>query len=218
MLKFLKMVIGILLLPLCVGAASAVWRMLPGLGRADTVWIPVVAGAAVWGLVYILFPRPMWLYVAGHELTHAVWTWCFGGRVRNIKVSSEGGHVMTSKTNFVIALAPYFFPFYAVVVVGVFLLARLMWPWDRLELWFLALLGAAYAFHLTLTAHILKTRQSDITEHGYIFSAAIIFIGNVLVLLLGIPLLTSAPTVPTALSWCWEGTVQVIQSIQGWVA
>lgn len=218
MLKLLKMVTGILLVPLCIGAASALWRMLPAMGRADTVWIPLAAGAAAWVLVYVLFPRPMWLYVAGHELTHALWAFCFGGRVRDIQVRAEGGHVKTSKTNFVIALAPYFFPFYVVLVVVLFLLARLVWPWERLELWFLAFLGAAYAFHLTLTAHALKTRQSDITEHGYIFSAAIIFIGNALVLLLGIPLLTSTPTLPTALLWCWEGTVRVIQSIQGWIA
>lgn len=215
--KLIKMLVGVLLLPLCIGAALALWRLLPALGRADTVWIPLAAGAAVWLLIYIVFPRPMWLYVFGHELTHAVWTWCLGGRVRNIKVSSEGGHVMTSKTNFFVALAPYFFPFYVVLVVVLFLLARLVLPWDRLEDWFFGGLGAAYAFHLTLTGHILKTRQSDITEHGYIFSTVIIFLGNVCVLLLSIPLLTSTPTIPTAFSWCWEETFRVIHSIRGWL-
>lgn len=218
MVKFVKMVVGLLLLPLCIGAASALWRVVQEFGRVDKIWVPLAAGAVAWVVVYLLFPRPMWLYVAGHELTHAVWTWCCGGRVGTIKVSSEGGHVMTSKTNFVIALAPYFFPFYVVLVVLLFLLGRLALPWDRLELWFLALLGAAYAFHVTLTSHILKSRQSDITEHGYIFSAAIIFIGNVLVLLLGIPLLTSHPTIRTTLLWCWQDTVQVVQFVHGWVA
>ena len=216
--KLVKMIIGLLLLPLCIGAASAVCRILVASGRTEAVWVPLAAGAACWGLIYILFPRPMWLYVAGHELTHAVWTWLFGGQVRRMNVSSKGGHVEVSKTNFVIALAPYFFPFYVVLVVGLFLFGRLALPWDRLEVWFLCSLGAAYAFHVTLTGHILKKRQSDITEHGYLFSGVIIFIGNVLVLLLGIPLLTSNPTLPTAFLWCWEGTVDVIQSVRGWMA
>jgi hypothetical protein len=218
MAKVLKMIVGLLLLPLCVGAASALWRILQALGGTDKIWVPVAVGAAAWGVVYLLFPRPMWLYVAGHELTHALWAWCFGGRVGKMRVSSQGGNVMISKTNFVIALAPYFFPFYVVLVVGLFLLGRLAWSWDRLEVWFLVLLGAAYSFHLTLTGHVLKTRQSDITEHGYLFSAVIIFLGNVLVLLVGIPLLTSSPSIPTAFGWCWEGTLQVIQSLQDQLA
>jgi hypothetical protein len=36
-----------------------------------------------------------------------------GGRVSRFQVSSEGGHVVTSKANFWIALAPYFFRFTA---------------------------------------------------------------------------------------------------------
>ena len=66
-----------------------------------------------------------------------------------IKVSSRGGHVDVSKTNFAIALAPYFFPFYAVLVVLSFLGLRMVFEWKSLEVWFLILLGAAYAFHLT---------------------------------------------------------------------
>jgi hypothetical protein len=211
--KLLKMVIGVLLLPLCVGSAWTLWRMLPVFGSAHAIWLPLAAGAAAWMLVYTLFPRPMWLYVAGHELTHAASTWLFGGRVRKIRVTAEGGHVVMSKTNFVIALAPYFFPFYVAVVLLMFMVAHLVWPWSRLEVWFLASLGAAYAFHVTLTGHILKTRQSDITEHGYLFSASIIFLGNTLVLLVGLPLLTSNPTLRTTAAWCWESTLEVIRFI-----
>jgi hypothetical protein len=47
-----------------------------------------------------------------------------------------------------IALAPYFFPFYAVLVVGAFVAGRLFWNWQPYTVWFHLLLGAAYAFHL----------------------------------------------------------------------
>jgi len=218
MSRFIKLLIGMALIPLCVGAASAVWRILQTTGRDTAVWIPVLAGAAGWLLIYFVFPRPMWLYVAGHELTHAICALGFGKKVGRLRVTSQGGNVEVSNSNFIIALAPYFVPFYAIVVVVAFLVARFVLAWDQLELSFLALLGAAYAFHVTLTAHVLKTRQSDITDHGYLFSAVVIFIGNALVLLAGIPLLAAQPKITTALRWCWQDTLQLLHSMQAWIA
>jgi hypothetical protein len=57
-------------------------------------------------------------------------------------------------------------------------------------MWFHLLLGAAYAFHVTLTWEILKTRQTDITSQGRLFSGVVIFLGNAMVLIVAIPLLT----------------------------
>jgi len=37
-----------------------------------------------------------------------------------------------------------------------------------------------------MTAYILKIDQPDIKQHGYIFSGVIIFLGNLLILILGI--------------------------------
>ena len=216
--KLIKLLIGVALIPVCVGTASAVGRLLQTTGRDTTLWIPVLAGAAGWLLVYFLFPRPMWLYVAGHELTHAVCALGFGKKVGRLRISSQGGNVEVSDSNFIISLAPYFVPFYAVVLVLAFLVGRFFLSWDQLELPFLTLLGAAYAFHVTLTTHVLKTRQTDVTNHGYLFSAVMIFIGNALVLVAGIPLLAAQPKLTTALRWCWEDTLQLIQSVQTWVA
>jgi hypothetical protein len=189
--KWLKMFVGILLLPVCLATVQALWRVLARAGGADGMWVPLLAGAACWIAVFLLLPKPMWIYVLGHEMTHAVWTWIFGGKVKQFKAASSGGHVVTTRNNFVITLAPYFFPFYAALVVLVFTAGDLLWHWRRAYLpWFHLALGAAYAFHLTLTWEILKTRQSDITSQGYVFSAAVIFLGNALVLLAAVPLLT----------------------------
>ena len=164
-------------------------------------------------VIYCLLPKPMWVYVFGHELTHALWTWMMGGRVKRFKASSKGGHVIVTKNNFIIALAPYFFPLYAILVVLVFVGGHLLWNWRPYEVWFHFLLGAAYAFHLTLTWHILKSSQSDITEHGYLFSAVIIFLGNVTVLLIGVPLLVSKVGVVTALGWWVDSTERVLYKL-----
>ena len=212
--KWIKFIIAILLLPVCGGAALALGKVLRACGSADLTWVPFLAGAACWVVIFLLLPKPMWVYVFGHELTHAVWTWLFGGEVRKMKVSSTGGHVVISKTNFVIALAPYFFPLYAVLVVGVFALGNLIWDWRDFLVWFHLCVGAAYAFHVTLTSHTLRTQQSDITGQGFLFSAVVIFLGNVSVLLCGIPLLTAKVGLLTALGWWLENTGLILQWLQ----
>jgi hypothetical protein len=204
-LKWIKFLVGLLLLPVCAGAGLTLWQVLRAGSGADTVWIPLLGGAGCWVVIFLLLPKPMWIYVFGHELTHALWTWLSGGEVKKMKVTSNGGHVIISKTNFAIALAPYFFPLYAAIVIAVFVLGDLIWHWHSYLVWFHLLLGAAYAFHVTLTFHVLQTRQSDITSQGYLFSAVVIFLGNVGVLLFGIPLLTGRPHIFKIFSlWCAE--------------
>ena len=211
--KWCKTILAVLLLPLCLGAGWALERVVLASGNADTIWIALLSGAACWLVIYLLLPKPTWIYVVGHELTHALWTWAMGGRVTKFKASSQGGHVLVTKNNFLIALAPYFFPLYAALVVVSFQVGQLIWDWHKYQVWFHFLLGAAYSFHLTLTWHVLKSDQSDITSQGYLFSFVVIFLGNVLVLLIGIPLLTARPEVITALHWWGDCTLGVLQQL-----
>src|SRR5260221_1208525 len=125
--KWAKTIVAILLLPLCAGAVATLWRVLKATGRADTFWVAMLAGAACWTVIFLLLPKPIRIYVFGHELTHAVWTWIFGGKVKQFKVGSGGGHVVVTTNNFVIALAPYFFPLYVALVVLVFVVGHLLW-------------------------------------------------------------------------------------------
>jgi len=212
--KWVKLIIAIVLLPVCAGAARALWQVLRAGYGADTVWVPLLAGAACWVVIFFMLPKPMWIYVFGHELTHALWAWLFGGQVKKIKVTSSGGHVVISKTNFVIALAPYFFPLYAALVVVGFAVGHWIWNWHGYLVYFHLIVGAAYAFHLTLTFHVLQTRQSDITSQGWLFSAVVIFLGNICVLLLGIPLLTARVGILDSLGLWLEYTGQVLEWLQ----
>jgi hypothetical protein len=211
--KWIKFIIALLLLPVCAGAGMTLWRVMQTCGNADVTLVPVAGGALCWLAIYLLLPKPMWIYVFGHELTHVIWVWLFGGSVKQFKATSEGGHVIVDKTNFLIALSPYFFPLYAVMVVAVFVTGHLIWNWTGFMVWFHLLVGAAYAFHITLNAHVLKTQQSDITSQGYLFSAVVIFLGNVLVLLIGIPLLTAKVDLTTMLGWWLEHTGEIIHRL-----
>ena len=214
--KWFKMLCALLLLPACLGAADALWRVLKASGTAEFFWVALLSGAACWLVVFCLLPKPMLAYVLGHELTHVLWVWLFGGAVSRFKVSAKGGQVVVSKTNFLIALAPYFFPLYVVLIVLAFGLGNWFLDLRPYLVWFHLLVGAAYAFHLTFTWHILETDQTDISGQGYLFSAVVILLGNALVLLLGIPMLSETVTSFTALDWWWQGTLAVWRPLGRW--
>lgn len=159
----------------------------------------------------------MWLYVFGHELTHALAAWLCGGRVKRFKVSARGGHVVVSKSNWWVTLGPYFVPIYVVLVLVVFGLGHLLWGWGRHPEWLHLFLGAAYAFHVTLTWQVLRTRQTDITSQGWFFAAVIIFLGNAVVLMVGLPLLTGKVSLGTVIAWWLQDTAHVVQWLSQWV-
>ncbi|MGH7943011.1 MAG: hypothetical protein ACREE6_00020 [Limisphaerales bacterium] len=214
MLKWLKFFIALLLLPVCAGMAMALGAVLRACGGADITWVPFLAGAACWCVIFFLLPKPMWIYVFGHELTHALWTWFFGGKVKKMKITSGGGHVIVTKTNFLITLAPYFFPLYAATVVAVFAWGHWVWGWTQFFVYFHLLLGAAYAFHLTLTSLTLQTRQTDITSQGYLFSGVVIFLGNAGILLFGVPLLARSLRPAMAFMFWVNDTVAVLHALR----
>ena len=103
--KWAKFIIAILLLPVCFGAIRTLWLVFRSAGGADQTWVPLLAGFACWICIFVLLPKPMWIYVFGHEFTHVLWTWLFGGRVKRFRATARGGHVIVTKTNFLIALA-----------------------------------------------------------------------------------------------------------------
>jgi hypothetical protein len=199
--RLLRWLAALLLLPLALGVTWTVAEMVFASGGVGRFWIPALAGLGIWLLLYQTLPRPMWIYVFGHELTHVVWCWMFGGRVKSFKVTRTGGEVRLTKSNTLVALAPYFFPIYTIAWSLVVLLLEtfIRWPWWS-YLHHLGV-GVTYGFHLTLTAHILRVRQPDITGEGVILSGVLIWFGNALVLLLGLPWLTGAHHLGAV---CWS--------------
>ena len=68
--KWIKLILALLLLPVCGGAARALARVAGAASGADLAGVPLLAGAACWVVIFLLLPKPMWIYVFGHELTH----------------------------------------------------------------------------------------------------------------------------------------------------
>jgi hypothetical protein len=186
MWKFLKMLIGIGLVPLAYAASVAVYFLYQtsiesNLGSGWEGWaLPI--GFLAWVGVFFLLPRPIRTYVLAHELTHALWALLMGGRIGKMKIGKSGGHVELTKTNFIITLAPYFFPFYTVLVIAVYYLSGIWLDVETYRLWWLAAVGFTWSFHITFTIQMLSEHQPDIQEHGRIFSYLTIYIMNLLVI------------------------------------
>ena len=144
--------------------------------------VGIVAGIAGFALCLVLLlvlPVPVRLYVLGHELTHAVWGLLFGARVSRLKVGVKGGSVTLSKSNVLITLAPYFFPFYTMLVALAALVTRVFvsplpcaWAW-------LFAVGFTWCFHCCFTIRSLMQTQPDVEEYGRLFSYVFIWIINV---------------------------------------
>lgn len=180
-----RFLIGLALLPVCAAVARTLWALLMNLPGPSGTLLPVQAlslgaGLVLWVFLYFTMPRPMRTYVLAHELTHALWGMLFGARVLRMQVRADSGAVTLTKTNFLVALAPYFFPLYTMIVVvayGVLTLFRDPGPY---ELYWLALVGFTWGFHLTFTVSSLMQQQSDIRDNGRLFSWAVIFLMNAL--------------------------------------
>ena len=201
-MKVLKFFVGLLLLPLCVAATRSVVALLFAIKPGDMGAVPLagwwlVGGFALWLVLFYALPRPTRSYVLAHELTHAIWGILMGAKISKIKVSKNSGYVTLSKTNFLIGLAPYFFPFYTMCVIVVYFALSLFIDMSRYELFWLAAIGLTWGFHLTFTMATLMTHQPDITEHGSLFSYTVIFLFNVL----GIGLWIIAVTPLRLLAW-----------------
>ena len=125
----------------------------------------------------------LYLYVLGHEVTHVLFIWAFGGRVGRMEVTIDGGYVVTDKTNIVIALAPYFMPFWTVVVLGVWGMLQLFLPMSPFaEKVMFGAIGWTWAFHALWTMWMIPRDQPDLQENGTFLSLGIIVLANTLVL------------------------------------
>ena len=176
---------GVALLPVCVAATMAVVSTVGAVRPSSVAAVPPSAwafgiGFVIWVLLYFSLPRPMRIYVLGHELTHALWGWLSGSSVSRMRVSKSGGSVAVSDNNMLITLAPYFFPLYTVLVIAGYGAASLFWDVRRYELFWVALVAFTWAFHITFTISMLLERQSDVHQYGRTLSYAVIYLVNVL--------------------------------------
>lgn len=196
----LRLLIGLLLLPLSASLSWAAAKALAGVAMGASAAAPFVAGIGLTTVAYLVGRHVLepegkfawgmrtarWMYVLGHELTHAMAAWTSGGKVFAIHVEEKGGHVDLSHSSAFVALAPYCVPFHALLVVAGYRVLIWAKPEAQAEALFLLLMGAALAFHALMTWETLtQVKQPDLdAAGGSVFSFALIAMANGLVVLL----------------------------------
>src|SRR6266446_1171701 len=185
--RWLKFIFAIFLLPVCAIATQTFFTVFARATMMERLWAGqefwfFSLGAVLWLIAFVGLPRPILLYVFGHELTHALWVWLMGGRVSRFRAGHEGGHIVTNRSNFWIALAPYFFPLYSVLAIAAYGISSLFFnvqPYGRL---LYTVIGVTWAFHFTFTCWMVPKSQTDLRDQGTFFSLVVIYLMNLMLL------------------------------------
>jgi hypothetical protein len=206
-----KFILAWLLLPFAIALALGLstlvqeWWMSDG-GTAS--WFGLLSiGALGWLIAYLILPKPFWLYVFGHEFTHVLAIYMSQGKVYDLKVTSQGGHVRSDKMNWWIALAPYCVPLYSLVWI---LLWWCLSYYFHGEVWRAILflgLGMTWGFHVTFTLYVMRRDQPDLVGQGYFFSLVTIFCFNALFVSVLFVVLSSEITVGRFLEVMWHQSI-----------
>lgn len=186
-LRMFRWALGIALLPLCALTSLTFFDQFSEVARDRGFWtdssfwyfatgVLLMAGWFASGLLWNSF---LYLYVLGHELTHILFIWLCRGKVEDWGADSSGGFVTTDKNNILIALAPYFVPLWAVVILIGFSVTGMFVPLVPAAMkTFYGLLGFFWAFHLIWTLWMIPRDQPDLRENGTFLSLNIIFLAN----------------------------------------
>lgn len=193
--RFRRLLISlILLLPLCITMVFALARQLwhsSAVVNNIEFWLSVPVWYAVMGamlfvaliLAGLMQTGLIYVYVLGHELTHAIVAKCSGGKVSTFRITAEGGYVESDKDSVLIALSPYFVPLWMLCWMLVLWLLNLAFPFEEYPAWFAAGFGFWWFFHLYWTIWVIPREQPDMIEKGLLFSLLIVFAVNILILL-----------------------------------
>lgn len=199
MKKFLKLLIGLLLLPLCWAGSRTVFALLATTSPDGSASWALPTGFLIAVLGFFLLPQAFRTYVLGHELSHAIAGLLMGAKVGRMKVGKGGGHVELSKSNFIISLAPYFVPFYTGLAIAIWYGLGFFFDLDPYESWWMGLVGLTWGFHITFTIYMLTQEQPDVMQNGRIFSYVTIYLANLLLVSLWM-ILIGEPTLSDSVS------------------
>lgn len=176
----IKFMLALLAAPIAAAASIAFYKNFLLVKELSVSINYFIGGVVAYTVIHLLFYKPTFLYVFGHEAVHAGVSWIFGGKIKGFKVSKEGGSVATDKTNTIVELSPYFVPIYAIIVALIYFIVASSYRINGSI--FVFLIGFTLAFHIISTMEVMKTKQPDFLKSGYFFSIVIVYILNILVI------------------------------------
>ena len=179
--RYCKNILGLILLPLCISTTIAFSQEVIKKSWTSNITY-FFLGAAAYLFIHLFFHKPIVTYITGHELTHALWGFLFGAKIKKMKIGRRGGSVAMTKSNILVSLAPYVFPIYTFLVIIVYFIIHFFWSKEWLAQVTIFLIGATFSFHLVLSIFALRIRQSDLKAGGFLLSLVFIYLANIFVL------------------------------------
>jgi hypothetical protein len=146
-----------------------------------------------------------------HELTHALFGYLTFTPPQSLSATlKEGGEVQLARSNLFIALGPYFFPLWTMILfaIGFGLRDNLQWKWSLLLGFFLG----SFVYRISKE---FRFYQTDLQVYGFLFSSLLTF--NLGLLLLGMLLHTRHIL---DIHWLWQSIPQTslyFQKIFTWI-
>ena len=227
----LRSILAIFLIFPCFISTVAIFKLNIGYSTSNNFWQQLFHTQAFlyfaigsflmlgWFWSKLLRKTFLYLYVLGHELTHAFFIFVCGGKISGFKVTPDGGYVITNKTNVLIALSPYFIPFWTCIVLAISFIARSFIHIPAHDEILYLLIGFTWTFHLTWTIWMIPRDQPDLKENGSFFSLTIIYLANILLLA---TLLCLSPSGITFKEYCYqwinlflENSISLISFLKG---
>lgn len=176
----MKNIISILLIPLIISyffASVKIFSHLP------YYWPKVnffIFGCLFCIMIYMIFFRKktsrFWL-IFGHEFTHLIFALLMFKKPSSFLVESNlGGFIgFRASSNFILALAPYFFPTFTVILL---LLKPAVNHWYYNYYQFF--MGLTFGFHLIMTLKQARPWQPDFRATGVLFAYVFTILMNII--------------------------------------
>jgi len=225
--RFLRWLIALLLLPVCLITTHTLVSLFSHEALHQSFWrseefLFFAIGATLMIAVLCLGVMRrvfLYLYVLGHEFTHACFVFLYKGSVLDMKVSTQGGYIATNKSNILISLSPYIIPIWCAPGIACF--GFLSWtitlPWYADALLY-CWIGLSWSFHLWWTVWMIPRDQPDLKENDTFFSLVFIYLSNILVLLVMLCLASRSLTFGTFFAAWWVHAEQFIRYCMSWIS
>jgi Peptidase M50B-like len=181
-LALVKWPVAVIAVVFTPALALALWDVIRAVAHAPRHAMPFLTGAGGylvgWYLVFRSRAVGSLFSTAEHELTHALFAWLTFHKVVQFRATwSRGGHVQyLGIGNWLITIAPYFFPTLSVFALIVLAFLPREYAW-----WGSAALGFTVAYHLTSTWRETHHQQPDLAKVGFPFAICFLPASNGLV-------------------------------------
>ncbi len=177
MFETIAKIITLLLCPfLAYGFGTAIYEIVK-ISKLPKQSFAFAVGFIAFLVVWRFFKRQLQVVCTfEHEITHLLFGLLFLKIPKGFKVTMhEGGHVKLTGSNFLIYLAPYFFPTVSYLLLPFFFIVP-----DKYLPIFYGILGASLAFHLISTWAEVHLKQTDLQKSGILFSFAFLPVANLI--------------------------------------